>query len=175
MTDPRYPIGKFQPQPTITDEQRKEMIRQIAEAPSHLRSAVKGLSDQQLDTPYRDGGWTGRQVVHHLADSHMNAYVRIKLAMTEQDPAVKGYHENLWAELLDARTAPVGTSLRLLESLHERWAMFLQSLSVSDFSRMWRHPEHGLRNIDFLVQLYSWHGRHHTAQITGLRERMNWK
>ncbi len=175
MSDPRYPIGKFQPKPTITDDERKQCINYIAEAPANLRAAIKGLTDQQLDTPYRDGGWTIRQVVHHLPDSHMNAYIRVKLAMTEQDPAVKGYHENLWAELSDARTASVDISLALLESLHQRWVLFLRSLSSSDFGRMWKHPEHGLRDIDFLLQLYSWHGRHHTSQITSLKERMGWK
>ena len=175
MTDPRYPIGKFQSQETISDEERNKLIRHIAEAPAKLRAAVKGLSDQQLNTSYRDGGWTVRQVVHHLPDSHLNAYVRIKLAMTEQEPTVKTYHENLWAELHDARTAPVETSLTLLESLHVRWVMFLQSLSASDFNRTWRHPEHGVRKLEWLLQLYAWHGRHHVAQITSLTERMGWK
>jgi uncharacterized damage-inducible protein DinB len=175
MTDPRYPIGKFQPLETITDEHKKELIRHIADAPSKLRIAVEGLSEQQLDAPYREGGWTIKQVVHHLPDSHLNAYIRFKLALTEQEPTVKTYHENLWAELFDARNAPIETSLKLLESLHERWVMFLTSLSSSDFNRTWRHPEHGVRKLDWLLQLYAWHGRHHTAQITSLTERMGWR
>jgi len=175
MTDPRYPIGKFQKQERITDQQRAELIQHIADAPSGLRSAVKGLDEGQLNTPYRDGGWTVKQVVHHLPDSHLNAYVRFKLALTENEPTVKTYHENLWAELSDARSAPIDTSLTLLETLHTRWVHFLRSLSPADFARKFNHPDHGLMNLDYLVQLYAWHGRHHTSQITSLRERMGWK
>ena len=174
ITDPRYPIGTFRPQPSITDAQRREMIQQIAEAPNRVRDAVRGLGEVQLNTPYREGGWTIRQVIHHLPDSHMNAYVRFKLAVTEDTPAIKPYLENLWADLHDARHAPVESSLLLLESLHARWVMFLQSLQPADFARTFSHPEHGTKNLDFLVQLYSWHGRHHTAQITSLRERKGW-
>lgn len=174
MTDPRYPIGKFQRQQAITDQERSECIRNIAEAPATLREVIRGLNEQQLNTSYRDGGWTVRQVVHHLPDSHLNAYVRFKLAMTEDTPAVKTYHEDLWAELHDARTADVATSLALLESLHARWVMFLRSMSASDFAKTFHHPDHGVMNLDFLVQLYAWHGRHHIAQITSLKERMGW-
>ncbi|HTK81694.1 MAG TPA: bacillithiol transferase BstA [Bacteroidota bacterium] len=175
MTDPRYPIGKFQRQQTITDQERSQCIANISEAPARLREAIRGLSEQQLNTPYRDGGWTVRQVVHHLPDSHLNAYIRFKLTMTEDSPPIKTYHENLWAELPDARHADVETSLALLDSLHARWSMFLRSLSAADFARTFRHPDQGVMNLDFLVQLYSWHGRHHVAQITGLKERMGWK
>lgn len=175
MTDIRYPIGKFEMQETISDQQRQECIRQISEAPVNLRAAVKGLNEQQLNTPYRDGGWTVRQVVHHLPDSHLNAYIRFKLALTEQEPPIKTYHENLWAELHDARTAPVETSLTLLESLHTRWVIFLQSLKPEDFNRTFRHPDQGVKKINMLLQLYAWHGRHHVAQITSLRERAGWK
>jgi uncharacterized damage-inducible protein DinB len=174
MTDPRYPIGKFQVLTTVDDAQRRELIQQIAEAPSRLRDVVRGLSDKQLDTPYREGGWTVRQVVHHLPDSHMNAYMRIKLALTENEPTIKPYREQLWAELFDARTGPIEPSTQILESLHERWVMLLRSLSPSDFSRTFRHPEHGVRNVDWILQLYAWHGRHHVAHITSLKEKMKW-
>ena len=174
MTDPRYPIGKLQMLPGITDAQRKECIRHITEAPAKLRAAVAGLSDRQLDTPYRDGGWTVRQVVHHVPDSHFNAYVRFKLAVTEHEPTIKPYDQAQWAELSDARTAPVETSLRLLESLHQRWIIFLNSLAPSDFAKTFHHPEYGAMKLDDTLQLYALHGQHHTAQITSLRERMNW-
>ena len=174
MTDPRYPIGKFQPQAQIDDAQRKECIRHIAETPAKVRSAIQGLTDEQLNTPYREGGWTVRQVVHHLPDSHLNSYIRLRLALTENEPTIKPYQEQLWAELFDARTAPVSASLQLLESLHERWVMLLRSMKPDDFLRTFRHPENGVRNIDWLLQLYSWHGRHHVAHITSLKERMKW-
>ena len=174
MNDPRYLVGKFQKLPSITDEQRKECIRHITEAPVKLRAAVAGLSEQQLDTPYREGGWTVRQTVHHLPDSHLNAYIRFKLAVTESEPTIKPYHQELWAELTDARTAPVETSLHLLEALHQRWVIFLNSLAPSDFAKIVHHPESGVQKLDDILQLYSWHGRHHTAQITSLRERMGW-
>ena len=174
MSDPRYPIGKFQPKPKIDESERNEAIRNIAETPSKLKAAINGLTEVQLDTPYRDSGWTVRQVAHHMADSHMNSYVRLRLALTESEPTIKPYEEQLWAELYDARTAPVAPSVQLLESLHERWVMLLRSLKPSDFSRTFRHPENGVRDIDWLLQLYSWHGRHHVAHITSLRQRMGW-
>jgi hypothetical protein len=153
---------------------RIEFIQRIADAPPEVKAAVQGLTEKQLDTPYREGGWTVRQVVHHLPDSHINSYVRFRLALTEDEPTIKPYNERLWAELFDARTAPVALSLQLLESLHERWVMLLRSLKPSDFSRTFRHPEHGARNLDWLLQLYAWHGRHHVAHITSLREKMKW-
>lgn len=174
MTDPRYPIGEFQRKEKIAGSERPQLIQQIADAPANLRAAVHGLSEQQLDTPYREGGWTVRQVAHHLPDSHLNAYVRFKLAMTEEHPTIKPYEQQLWAELVDAKTAPVEPSLLLLESLHKRWVLFLQSLKPSDFGRTLNHPESGVMNLDALLQLYAWHGRHHVAQITSLRERMGW-
>ena len=174
MTDPRYPIGKFQPAPQISEAERKEAIRHIAETPSKVKAAIKGLTDAQLDTPYREDGWTVRQVVHHITDSHMNSYVRVRLALTENEPTIKPYEEKLWAELYDARTAPVAPSVQMLESLHERWVMLLRSLAPADFSRTFRHPVNGVRDIDWLLQLYSWHGRHHVAHITSLRQRMGW-
>ena len=175
MDDLRYPIGKFDINAKFTPDQRPGFIKQLEEAPAILRAAVKGLNDKQLDTPYRPEGWTVRQVVHHLPDSHMNAYVRWRLALTENEPTIKPYAENLWAELHDARTAPVELSVQLLESLHGRWAIFLRSLKPEDFNRTYRHPDYGVRSVDSLLGLYAWHGRHHTAQITSLRDRMGRK
>ena len=175
MTDLRYPIGKFEVQGVFNDALRKTLIQQIAEAPTKLRAAVDRLTDEQLETPYRPGGWTVRQVVHHIPDSHLNAYIRCKLALTEQEPTIKPYEEKLWAELHDARSAPVEASLALLEALHQRWFMLLEYLSLPDYARKFRHPEHGLMNLEWLLRLYAWHGRHHVAHITSLRERMGWK
>ena len=175
MTDLRYPVGKFQPEPELNDVSRQNLIRQITEAPAKLREAVKGLTEEQLDTPYRPGGWTVRQVVHHIPDSHMNAYIRFKLAMTQHQPPVKPYKEYLWAELVDAKSSPIEPSLTLLESLHQRWIVFLRSMATADFARTINHPENGMMTLDRVLQLYAWHGRHHVAHITSLRERMNWK
>jgi hypothetical protein len=174
MKDPRYPIGKFQALTSVSDAQRRELIQQIAEAPARLRTAVQGMADGQLDTPYREGGWTVRQVAHHLPDSHMNAYIRIKLALTENEPTIKPYEEKLWAELVDGRTMPIEPSLQILESLHKRWVLLLRSLAPSDFSRTFRHPQSGVRNVDWILQLYAWHGRHHVAHITSLKKKMKW-
>jgi len=174
MTDLRYPVGKFQPESELNDVSRQNLIRQIAETAAKLREAIKGLTEEQLDTPYRPGGWTVRQVVHHIPDSHVNAYIRFKLGMTEQNPPVKPYKENLWAELVDARSSPIEPSLTLLESLHQRWTVFLRSMATADFARTVNHPENGVMTLDRILQLYAWHGRHHVAHITSLRERMNW-
>ena len=174
MTDPRYPIGRFQKEPNPTDEWRRARIAEIEEAPTRLREAVAGLSDEQLDTPYRDGGWTVRQVVHHVPDSHLNAYVRFHWAMTEDEPGIKTYEEARWAELPDARTAPIEISLALLEALHRRWLLLLRSMTAEDFSRTLRHPEMGILTLDNMLTVYSWHGRHHVAHVTALRERMGW-
>src|SRR5713226_10534017 len=143
MHDPRYPIGKFEPRDRLTSEERRTMIEQIATAPLHMRDAASGLTPAQLDTPYREGGWTIRQVVHHVPDSHVNAYVRIKLALTERAPAIKAYDEARWAELPDARSAPVAVSLDLLDSLHRRWVALLRALSAEDFLRSYVHPKLG--------------------------------
>jgi uncharacterized damage-inducible protein DinB len=150
------------------------MIDAIAATPARLRAAVAGLSESQLDTPYREGGWTVRQVVHHLPDSHINSYVRFKLAITEHQPTIKTYEEAAWAETLEARTAPIDISLDLLDALHARWVLFLRSLSAEDFQRTLNHPEHGLMTVDALLALYAWHGPHHIAHITGLRARKGW-
>jgi len=174
MTDLRFPIGKFQVPATVSDETRRGWIQDIAQAPALLRAAVHGLSEEQLDTPYRPGGWTIRQVIHHLPDSHMNAYVRFKLSLTENEPAVKTYLEEKWAELSDARTAPIEISLSLLEALHRRWQMLLESMSERDFERVFKHPDLGPVKLERSLGIYAWHGRHHVAHITSLRDRMGW-
>jgi uncharacterized damage-inducible protein DinB len=172
--DLRYPIGPFQYDGPLTDEQRQHLIDQIEAAPGKLRAAVEGLSLDQLDTPYRPGGWTVRQVVHHLPDSHLNSYVRFRLALTEDEPTIKPYFEDRWAELDDARHAPIDISLALLDALHRRWVLLLRSLSERDFARTFSHPELGVVSLEKNVSLYAWHGRHHIAHITSLRERMGW-
>ena len=175
MPDLSYPIGKFTPERDLSPQRRAELIAQIAEAPARLRAAVQGLSAQQLDTPYRPQGWTVRQVVHHVPDSHVNAYIRFKLALTEPEPTIKPYEQQLWAELADCRQTPVETSLTLLDCLHQRWVILLQSIADSNWERSFRHPELGMVRLDTNLALYAWHGRHHVAHITGLRERMGWK
>ncbi len=174
MNDLRYPIGKFVMEGAATDDRRREWIEAIAETPARLRAAVEGLSPEQLDTPYRPDGWTVRQVVHHVPESHLNAYTRLKLALTEQEPTIRPYNEKLWAELEDSRTAPVEMSLALLEALHQRWVLVMRSLGAAEFARTLRHPEIGVMNLDKLLALYAWHGRHHVAHITSLRKRMGW-
>lgn len=174
MDDLRYPIGRFRYDPSAGEEALGAAIDRIAEVPARLREAVQGLSDAQLDTRYRPGGWTVRQVVHHVADSHINAYVRLRLALTEETPTVRPYQEGRWAELEDARTAPVGVSLRLLEALHERWVRLLRALPSDAMQRPLHHPGHGQLTVSFLVQMYAWHGQHHVAHVTRLREREGW-
>ncbi|MFZ5434197.1 MAG: YfiT family bacillithiol transferase [Calditrichota bacterium] len=171
MTDPRYPIGQFSWKGSLTPDERRTMIRAIAETPAKLRAAVVGLSEAQLDTSYRDDGWTARQVVHHVADSHLNAYVRLRLTLTEQEPIVKTWDEAAWAELIDARTAPVEISLRLIEALHERWTLLWESLNDGDFARTFKHPEYGVRSLDWLLAIYAWHGPHHAAHIELVRQK----
>ena len=174
--DMRYPIGKFKrPDKRLTDVQRSTFIGQIAEMPSRLSDAVAGLSSAQLDTPYRPGGWTVRQLVHHIADSHMNAFARFKLTITEDLPTVKTYDEALWAELADTKAPPIEPSLAIVENLHKRWVMLLRSLRPTDWARRFRHPGWGLADIDFLLAQYAWHSRHHVAHITALRERSGWR
>jgi len=172
--DPRYPIGKFQQPLEATPALRQQAIEIIAEAPAKLRSVVEGLSPVQLDTPYREGGWTVRQVVHHVPDSHLNAYIRLRLALTEEQPTIKPYEENLWAQLPDAKTGPIEMSLMLLDALHDRWTRLLRVLTDDQFGRVFLHPDHGPRTVDWLLFLYAWHGRHHTAHITELRKQRSW-
>ena len=174
MTDLSYPIGRFTYAGESTEEQRRAFIDRIENAPTLLRAAVEGLNPAQLDTPYRPGGWTVRQVVHHVPDSHMHSYCRFRLALTEDTPSVKGYDQERWAELFDSRTAPVEVSLALLESLHRRWVLLLRSMTPADFARTFLHSELGPVTLDRTLALYAWHGDHHVAHIAALRARMGW-
>jgi len=174
MDDLSYPVGRYQRPGTLTDEQRRAAIDSIAKAPVAFRAAVSGLTERQLDTPYRPDGWTVRQVVHHVPDSHMNAFIRFKLALTEDKPTIKTYEESEWAKLEDARSTPIETSLSLLDLLHDRWIRVLRAMSPSDFRRALIHPENGEMTLDDLLAMYEWHGRHHTAHVTRLRERSGW-
>ena len=172
--DPRNPIGDFTMPAEVTPTRRQQAIDELASTPAKMRAAVKGLNDPQLDTPYRDGGWTLRQVVHHVPDSHLNAYVRLKLALTEEKPTIKPYDEAAWAKLADSKSTPVEVSLTLLSSVHDRLDRILRSLRPEQFSRILVHPDHGERSVDWLLFLYEWHGKHHTAHITELRKKKGW-
>ena len=172
--DLRYPIGEFKFEAPLAQDQRQALIVKIEQTPARMRAAVADLNGEQLDTPYRPEGWTVRQVVHHVPESHLNSYIRFKLAITEDEPVIKPYFEDRWAELDDARQAPIALSLDLLETLHGRWVWFLRSLKEKDWQRTFRHPELGLVSLDKNVALYAWHGQHHVAHITALRERMGW-
>jgi uncharacterized damage-inducible protein DinB len=174
MSDLRFPIGPFRYDPHPPPELRRQCIARIAAAPAAFRAAVTGLDDRQLDTPYRPGGWTVRQVVHHVPDSHMNAYIRFKLALTEDNPTIKTYQEDLWAGVADTAKTPIGVSLTLLEALHTRWGAVLESMADEDFERPLQHPELGAITLDRLLQLYAWHGAHHTAHVTTLKTREGW-
>lgn len=173
-SDPRYPVGKFQAPETITADDRARYIGEIRRLPDGLRAAIDGLDDSKLDTPYRDGGWTVRQVVHHLAESHMNSFIRFKLALTEDSPTIKPYDEAACAETADAKTMPVAPSIDLLDGLHQRWTVLLQSMSDAEFQRAFLHPERGVMRLDMNLALYDWHCRHHLGHITSLRDRMGW-
>jgi len=170
----RYPLGRLEMRPELDPEERSRCIDRIAALPAALRAEVEGLVDECLDTPYRSGGWTVRQVVHHLPDSHMNSYVRFKLAATEDQPTITTYEEAQWAEMPDARDSPVEVSLQLLEALHDRWTAFLRTLDDDGWKRTFIHPELGTMTLEQLVQVYCWHSRHHLAHITRLKERMGW-
>jgi uncharacterized damage-inducible protein DinB len=172
--DLRYPVGEFRFPKSVSAQDLNSFIDQMAATPARMRAAVAGLSDAQLDTRYRPGGWTVRQVVHHVPDSHINSYMRFRLALTEDQPTIKPYEEKRWAELPDARTAPVEVSLALLESLHARWVPLLRSLTDAEWKRTFRHPELGLVSLENNAALYAWHGRHHVGHVTALRERMGW-
>ena len=174
MPDPRYPIGKFSFEGPLTAEQKKQYLNDIEQTPARLRTAVRGLSDEQLNTPYRDGGWTVRQLAHHVPDSHMNAYIRFKLALTEDEPTIRPYMEDRWAELPESKQAPIDVSLALLDSLHQRWTIVLRNIPDADWKRTFRHPEMGLLSLEKTLALYAWHGRHHVAHVTTLREKMGW-
>lgn len=174
MTDLRYPIGKFVRPTKFTPENKAQFIQAIKDLPQILSNAIEGLDDTSLDTPYREGGWTVRQVVHHVADSHLNSYVRFRLALTEQEPAIKVYDENTWAALPDAKHAPVSSSLALLDGLHQRWTLLLESFTADDWKRAFVHPKLGPVPLEVATALYAWHGEHHVAHITSLRERQGW-
>lgn len=174
MSDLRYPVGKFQYQEPFSDQQKRECVDGLAQTPANLRASIAGLSPAQFDTPYRPGGWTVRQVIHHLPDSHVNAYVRCKLALTEDNPTIKPYAEDRWAQLPDTKATPVEVSLALLENLHDRWIRLLGSLTAEEWKRSFQHPEFGPMTLEKTLAMYAWHGRHHIAHITELRKRMGW-
>jgi hypothetical protein len=174
MDDLSYPVGRFQRPASLSSTERRAGIDVIAAAPAKLRAAVRGLDDAQLDTPYRPDGWTVRQVVHHVPDSHANAFIRCKLALTEDTPTIKPYDQDAWSKLEDARSTPIETSLILLEALHDRWVRILNAMSPSDFDRKLIHPENGIMSLDHVVANYEWHSRHHVAHITNLRTRNGW-
>ena len=173
MTDPRFPIGAFVRPLMLEPDERRVAIDQVRATPSRIRTAFDGLDERQLDTPYRPGGWTLRQVAHHLPDSHLNAYIRCKLALTEDAPTIKPYDEAAWARLQDSRL-PIDVSLTLLDSVHQRWVVLLENLSEAEWERTFVHPEVGVTRLDQLLALYSWHGRHNEAHVTSLRDRMRW-
>lgn len=173
-TDPRFPIGKFSWPQSITDSDRRGWIATLADLPAAFRKAVARLTDEQLNTPYRDGGWTVRELVHHVPDSHMNSYVRFKMGLTEHEPTIKPYDEGAWAQLRDTTKVPVETSLCLLECLHQRWVCVLEGMRDSDWQRKVIHPELGAVTLESLLALYDWHSRHHTAHITSLRRARGW-
>jgi uncharacterized damage-inducible protein DinB len=174
MSDARYPIGKFTFDGPPSDAQRNRFIDDIEQTPAALRAAIKNLSPEQIETPYRDGGWTVRQVVHHVPDSHMNAYIRFKLALTEDEPTIKPYMEDQWANTGEVRATPPEVSLALLDSLHDRWVRLLHTLKPADWERAFRHPEMGTMPLEKNLALYAWHGKHHVAHITELRKKMGW-
>lgn len=174
MTDLRYPIGRYTPPATITFEQVQQWVGDLEAFPHHLRTAVEGLSDEQLDTTYRSGGWTLRQVVHHVADSHLNSIIRFKWAMTEQEPTIKAYFEDRWATLGDYQL-PIAVSLHMIDAIHTRLVALLRSMTASDFDRIFHHPEMTKPvRLAWNVGLYAWHGKHHLAHITTTIDREGW-
>ncbi|MBV8550021.1 MAG: bacillithiol transferase BstA [Acidobacteriaceae bacterium] len=170
----RYPVGRYKAPAVIDSQTREAWIAEIERLPANLRELTAGLSEARLDSPYRPGGWTVRQVVHHLADSHLNSYTRFRLALTEETPSIKAYNEAAWAELADARSAPQELSLSLLQGLHARWTILLRHMTDEDFARTLQHPELGEIRLDWMLGLYAWHCRHHTAHVAGLRSREGW-
>jgi uncharacterized damage-inducible protein DinB len=173
ISDLRYPIGRFRMPASSAPDVRAAHIQVLRDMPERLTAAIAGLDDAQLDTPYREGGWTVRQLVHHVADSHANCYVRFKLALTEDWPTIKGYDEKAWANLADSRMQ-IDVSLALLTALHARWVSLLESMSEDDFHKGYNHPENGKQTLAVALALYDWHSRHHTAHITALRSRQGW-
>lgn len=172
--DLRFPIGKFHYEGPYSEPQRRKLIEEIEAAPRELRAAVARLTDTQLDTPYRPGGWTVRQVVHHVPESHMNSYIRFKLALTEDEPTIKPYDEDAWSKTAEVHATPLEISLTLLECLHYRWVALLRSMTVQEFQRKFRHPDLGVMDLERTLALYAWHGKHHVAHITSLRQRSGW-
>src|SRR5271168_591338 len=172
--DPRYPIGKLTYEGLADDATRAKRIAIIAVTPAKFRAAVSGLTEAQLDTPYREGGWTVRQLAHHVPDSHMNAYIRFKWGLTEDAPTIKVYDENAWSQLADSKTTPVEVSLNLLENIHTRWVNILRSMTSKDFERKLIHPANGEMTLDKVLNVYAWHGPHHTAHVTELRKAKGW-
>ena len=172
--DPRYPIGHFDLNVSLTDNDRKNLIADIEKTPAALRAAVQGLTAQQIETPYREGGWTVRQVTHHVPDSHMNAYIRFKLALTEDKPTIKPYAEDRWAQLEDTHSAPLEVSLALMDSLHDRWVRLLKSIQPEQWKRTFLHPDMGALTLNKALIIYGWHGKHHVAHITELRKKNGW-
>ena len=173
--DPRYPVGRFEaPSGPLSEARRATLIAEVKAAPAALRAAFSGLTPAQIDTPYRSLGWTLRQVAHHVPDSHLNAYVRFRLGLTEDKPTIKTYAEDRWAELPEAKTAPVELSLDLLEALHRRFVLLLENISAAEWSRQLTHPDHGLVGLEWMLAMYAWHGRHHTGHVTSLRRRQGW-
>jgi len=170
----RYPVGRLDTKQSLTAAEREALLGELVSLPGRVKQAVAELSEEQLDTPYRPDGWTVRQVVHHLPDSHMNGYVRFKWAATEDDPLIRTYDQAGWGELEDARSAPISHSLDLLEAVHTRWVGWLRTLEEADWARTYQHPKLGSVTLDMTLQLYGWHGNHHLAHITGLKERMGW-
>lgn len=169
----KYPIGKVDISAEVNESRRKEFIKDIETLPALLKEAVKGLNEEQLNSEYRPDGWTVRQVVHHIADSHLNSYIRFKLALTEEEPIIKTYLEERWAELEDSKTS-IEPSIKLIEALHTRWVILLQSLSEKDFQRTFHHPDLGLVSLNKALAIYAWHGKHHLAHITCLRDSKAW-
>jgi hypothetical protein len=174
MDELSFPVGRFQRPASLTQDERRRAIDDIAAAPKNMRAAAHGLNDAQLDTPYRPDGWSVRQVVHHVPDSHMNAYIRFKLTLTEDTPTIKPYDQAAWAGLEDARSTPIETSLSLLETVHDRWVRILNAMSPSDFKRTLNHPESGIMTLDQLLAMYAWHSKHHVAHVNNLRARNGW-
>ena len=175
MDDLKYPIGSYTPLDHVTEADIARWISEIEELPSLMRSAVEGLSEDQLDTPYRPDGWTVRQVMHHVSESHLNSIIRFKWALTEDQPTIKAYDQKGWANTADVARTPVETTLRFLEALHAKWVILLQSIEADEWKRLFVHPETGRQlDLHWLLGLYAWHGKHHVAHITGLRERKGW-